>query len=436
MQSPQPRSAELTTKPFIKGGDINIIMTYDVVIIGGGPAGMMAAGRASERGARVLLLEKNKSLGLKLLATGHGRCNVTNTSADNKETIGVYGANAKFLLSAFYRFSVTDTLSFFADLGVATKVEDQGRVFPQSERASDVQLALLKYLERNKVEMKFGAEVKKIIGKDKKIEKIILTSGEEIFGKNFIIATGGKSYPDTGSTGDGYSWLASLGHTINIPRPALTPIVVKEKIVKQLEGLSLANIEISVYQNKKKIISTSGEIIFTADGISGPAIIDLSSRIGALLPTSTTMQIDFKPEFDASELEKKIQNDFHHSHNKIFKNYLLTLVPPKLAPVILQLTNISELEPVNTIMKEERQVLVRALKEFSLEVKELKGFDKAMITAGGVDVREVDPKTMCSRLYGNLFLAGEILDLDGPTGGYNLQICWSTGFVAGESVNF
>lgn len=413
-----------------------LFMIYDVVIIGGGPAGMMAAGRAGERGASVLLLEKNNSLGLKLLATGHGRCNITNISADSKDTIGVYGDNAKFLLSAFHRFGVVDTMDFFADLGVETKTEDHGRVFPQSDLSIDVQLALNKYLENNKVEVRVGAEVKKIFAKDKGIEKIILGSGEEIFGQNFVVTTGGKSYPETGSTGDGYGWLESLGHTINTLRPALTPIIVKEKIVKQLEGLSLANIKLSVYQDKKKVISTLGEIIFTSDGISGPAIIDLSSRIGTFLPVPTTIQIDFKPEFETSELEKKIQNDFHHSHNKMFKNYLASLVPPKLAPVILQLTNISELEPVNTITKEERQVLVRALKEFSLEVKELKGFDKAMITAGGVDVREVDPKTMRSRLYENLFMAGEILDLDGPTGGYNLQICWSTGYVAGENVSF
>jgi hypothetical protein len=409
-------------------------MTYDVVIIGGGPAGMMAAMRASERGARVLILEKNNNLGLKFLTTGHGRCNITNISADNKQTIGVYGQNSKFLFSPFNKFSVDSTLKFFADLGVETKIEDNGRVFPKSNRAIDVRSALVKYLEKNNVEIIFEAQVKKVVANDKKIEKVILENGQEIFSNNFIVATGGKSYPETGSTGDGYEWLGNLGHTINTPRPALTPIIVKEKIVKELEGLSLKSIEIRVFQNKKKIISRLGEIIFTADGISGPAIIDLSSQVGALLPAPITLQLDFKPEINIIELEKKMQIDFHHSNNKIIKNYLLVIVPPKLASVILKLTGVDEQRPVNMITKVERQALARALKEFTLEVKELKGFNKAMLTAGGVDIKEINPKTMGSRLYQNLFLAGEILDLDGPTGGYNLQICWSTGYVAGDSV--
>jgi hypothetical protein len=221
-----------------------------------------------------------------------------------------------------------------------------------------------------------------------------------------------------------------------MPRPALTPITVKEKFIKNLEGLSLKNIRISVYENKKKIISRMGEIIFTSDGVSGPAIIDLSEKIGAILPKPTFLRIDFKPEIETAQLDKKLQNDFHLAANKMFKNYLIALVSPKLAPIIIKLTGINEKKQVNAITKLERQALVNALKEFTLEVKELKGFSKAMITAGGVDAKEVDPKTMCSKIYKNLYLAGEILDLDGPTGGYNLQICWSTGYVAGESVNF
>ena len=411
-------------------------MIYDVVIIGGGPAGMMAAGQAGERGARVLLLEKNKNLGLKLLATGHGRCNITNTMADNKQTISVYGPNSKFLFSAFSRLSVYDTLNFFSSLGINTKTEDNGRVFPESDRATDVQSAFIKYLEERNVETRLDVEVKDIIAKDKIIKKVQLSDNEEILGKNFIIATGGKSYPTTGSTGDGYTWLQSLGHTINTLRPALTSVVVKEDIVKKLEGLSPENIEISVFKDKKKIISKRGDIVFTKDGISGPAIINTSSRIGALISGSVELQVDFHPDIEANDFEKKIQKDFHNNNNKMFKNYLPVLAPPKLAPVILELTGINEEKPVNNITKEERQSLVRVLKEFTLEVKELKGFEKAMLTAGGVDVKQVDPKTMRSKLYENLFLAGEILDLDGPTGGYNLQICWSTGYTAGDSVEF
>jgi hypothetical protein len=408
-------------------------MVYDVIVIGGGPAGMMAAARAGERGARALLLEKNNQLGIKLLATGHGRSNITNLLADKKETINIYGGH-KFLFSVFNKFSVEDTIEFFNNLGVATKEEDRGRIFPLSDKAIDVRGALIKYLKQSNVEIRFGAEVKKIKTNDNKITKVILSNGEEVLGKNFIISTGGKSYAQTGSTGDGYKWLEELGHKIIIPRPALTPVVVKEKIVKDLEGLSLKDIGISIYKNKKKIINRTGEVMFTADGVSGPVIIDLSERVGATLPAPTFLKIDFKPEFDAAELDKKLQNDFHAAHNKMFKNYLSSLVPPKLMPVIIKLSGVDEKKQVNVIAKLERQKLVGALKEFTLEIEELKGFSRAMITAGGVDVKEVDPKTMRSKIYKNLFLAGEILDLDGPSGGYNLQICWSTGYAAGDSV--
>lgn len=409
-------------------------MIYDLIIIGGGPAGMMAAARASERGARVIVLEKNKNLGLKFLATGNGRCNITNVSADNKQTIGVYGKNSKFLFSAFSRFGVENTLNFFSNLGIATKVEDRGRVFPESNRAVDVRSALIEYLKKNKVEIMYEAVVKKIAAKNQKIEKVILENKKEFFGKNFIMATGGKSYPETGSSGDGYDWLKKLGHTINTPRPALTPIVVKEKIIKQIEGLSFANIGVSVYQNKKNIAGCSGDIIFTADGVSGPAIIDLSGRIGALLPTPVTLQIDFRPEIGKADFEKKMQSDFHGGNNKIIKNYLQSIIPPRLVSIVLEITSINEQKQINVISREERVALVSALKEFSLGVKGLKGFDRAMITAGGVEIKEVDPRSMRSRFYSNLFLVGEILDLDGPTGGYNLQICWSTGYAAGDSI--
>jgi predicted Rossmann fold flavoprotein len=411
-------------------------MIYDAVIIGGGPAGMMAAGRAGERGARVLLLEKNNKLGVKLLATGHGRCNFTNALADKKETIGVYGQNHKFLFSAFNKFGVNDTINFFAKLGVAAKEEDRGRIFPKSDKAGDLRQALINYLKQAGVEIKLGAEVKKIEAHGKKIVKVILSDNNEILGQNFIISTGGKSYPEAGSTGDGYKWLKNLGHNIIPPRPALTPIIVKEPIVKNLEGLSLKNISLSLYQNNKKIISRGGEIIFTADGLSGPAIIDLSERVGALLPAAVFLKIDLKPDIELFELEKKMQNDFHELPGKMLKNYLTGLVPPKLVPVIIKLSHANEKKQLGAITKPERRTLALKLKEFTLEITGLKDFNKAMITAGGVDVKEVDPKTMRSRIYENLFLAGEVLDLDGPSGGYNLQICWSTGYAAGDSVVF
>ncbi len=407
-------------------------MTYDVVVIGGGPAGMVAALRSAERGARVLLLEKNDRLGIKLLATGHGRCNITNTLADNKKTIGVYGPNARFLFSAFSKFGVDATREYFSDLGIDTNEKDHGRIFPQSNKASDVQEALVKNLQKNDVKIKPGVAVSEIVASKKKIKKVILETGEEILGKSFVVATGGMSYPDTGSTGDGYLWLEKLGHTINIPRPALTSMVVKEG-VSELEGLSLHDVVFNVYQKNEKILSRTGDMIFTADGVSGPAIIDLSSQVGTLLP-DVALQIDLQPGLEKNELDKKMQNDFHSSNNKTIKNYLFNLVPSRLSSEILERADINNEKTVSTISKEERQGLIDILKNFSFTVESLQGFQKAMITAGGVDIKKVDPKTMNSKIYTNLFLAGEILDLDGPTGGYNLQICWSTGYVAGDSV--
>lgn len=408
-------------------------MRYDVAVIGGGPAGMMAAGRAGERGARVILLEKNPSLGLKLLATGHGRCNLTNLSADAKTAIGAYGKNGKFLLSSFYKFGVKDLIEFFESRGVITKAEDNGRVFPASDKAGDILNVLKNYLLEAKVEIRYNAEVKEIFGQDKKIVKIILADGDEIVADKFIVATGGMSFPGTGSTGDGYGWLEKLGHMIVRPRPALTPVMVKESFIKELEGLSLREVEISVLQDGKKIASKTGEAIFTADGMSGPVIINLSEAIGRLLPGKISLRIDFRPELDSAGLDKQIQRDFQADNNKLLKNYLSGILPARAATVIAKLIGVDAEKKINLVTKEERKKLGKILKELTLEIKGLKGFDRAMLTAGGVALKEIDPSTLRSKLFANLFLAGEILDLAGPTGGYNLQICWSTGFAAGDS---
>jgi len=412
-------------------------MIYDLAVVGGGPAGMMAAGRAGERGARVILLEKNDSLGIKLLLSGGGRCNFTNLTADDKGAMAVYGRNHKFLFSAFHRFGVKSVLRFFADLGVTTEAGDKGRVFPKSGRAEDIRQALLKYLEKYKVEIRHGAAVSGLVARENAIRGARLRGGGEILSKNFVIATGGRSYPSTGSTGDAYGWLASLGHTVNTPRPALTPVVVKEKIVKKLEGLSLKDAGLNVLAGKKIVARCRGDMVFTSDGLSGPAVIDLSGRIGSLLSAGALkLEIDLFPDSEKSELDKKIRQDFHESNNKQLKNYLVRLTSPRLAPVILEISGLNGARAVSDIKKEERVRLTGALKGFILEVKGLKGFDRAMITAGGVATFEVDPKTMRSRFYPNLFFAGEALDLDGPSGGYNLQICWSTGYTAGDSVSF
>jgi hypothetical protein len=413
-------------------------MKYDVAVIGGGPAGMMAAGRAGELGARVVLLEKNNKPGLKLLLTGKGRCNITNKADSEREMIEEFGPPGKFLFSALHKFGVDDAIDFFEERGVKIKVERGNRVFPASDQSPDVLEALLGYLKKSKVEIKTNSAIKEIIFKDDKIEKVLLFGGREIIADKFIIATGGKSYPATGSTGDGYLWLKKSGHKITELKPALVPVIVKEKLVKELEGLSLKNVAISLYKDKRKIDSRFGEAIFTADGLSGPIIIDLSRAVGELIDSasggSVRLQIDFKPALDYPTLDLRIRKDFAALKNKLFKNGLNGLLPGKLIPVIIKLSGINPEKKVNLISRTERKKLLHLLKEFSLEIKGLAGFDKAIITSGGVALKEVDPKTMQSKIIKNLYLAGEILDLAGPTGGYNLQVCWSTGFAAGEGV--
>jgi len=408
-------------------------MKYDVAVIGGGSAGMIAAGKAGELGSRVVLIEKNKDLGTKLLITGKGRCNITNKGDELKEIINRFGKNGKFLFSAFSKFGVDETIIFFESKGLKTKIERGGRVFPVSNESRDVLDVLIKYLKKSHVNVKTNSEVRKIIKKQNRIEKIMLVNGEEIIADNFIICTGGKSHPITGSTGDGYRWAEKIGHTIAKLSPSLVPIIVKEKYVKDLEGLSLKNVEISIYKDEKKINSRFGEAIFTANGMSGPIILDMSKEIGEELPGDIRMQIDFKPALDFVKLDKRIQRDFEKSPKKLFKNSLNELLPNKLISVIIRLSGIDPNKKVNSITKEERKRLPHLLKEFSLGIKGLETFKKAIITTGGINLNEVDQKTMKSKLIDNLYFAGEVLNLDGPTGGYNLQVCWTTGYIAGES---
>lgn len=421
-------------------------MKYDIIIIGGGPAGMMAAGCAAELSnkesklSRILVIEKNREPGVKLLITGKDRCNITNIKDDIQEIVNKFGKNGKFLYSALNKFGPSEVINFFESRGLKTKIERGGRVFPESDKSLDVRQTLLDYLKELKVEIRKNTSVKKILHKDNKITEIVLHNGNSVSADKYILATGGRSYPVTGSTGDGYKWIQDLGHTLISPKPALTPIIVKEELVRKLEGLSLKNVKISVYQNNKKIDSRFGDAVFTFDGMSGPIIIDMSKKIGQALAESENdknnkieIKIDFKPSLDFQKLDKRIQCDFHEGINKDFKNSLDKLLPKKLIPIIIKLSEIDPDKKVNIISKEERRKLIHLLKEFTLEVTKLKGFQKAIITSGGVKLSEVDSTTMQSKLINNLFFAGEVLDLDGPTGGYNLQVCWSTGYVAGES---
>ncbi|MBU3922788.1 NAD(P)/FAD-dependent oxidoreductase [Patescibacteria group bacterium] len=402
---------------------------YNLAVIGGGPAGMIAAGHAAEKGSAVVLIEKNESLGVKLLTTGKNRCNITNAEENLRKMIDVYGKNGKFLYPALNKFSNKDVINFFKKHRVKIKIERGGRVFPVSDSAKDVVDCLKKYLRRNNVRIRLNSSVKRIVFKNNRIDKVVLKDGEKITADNFLFSTGGKSYPKTGSTGDAYKWLKQMGHTVIEPRPALTPIIVKEEIVKKLEGLSLKNVEISLWK-ERKLYSCFGEAIFTDNGLSGPIVLNLSKKINE---KDLKIKIDFKPALDYPTLDKRIQRDFGEQKNKQFKNSLNKLLPKKLIPVIVELSRINGEKMVNEVTKIERKRIIKLLKEFELSFKGLVGFEKAIITSGGVDLKEVDQKTMKSKIIDNLYFAGEILDIDGPTGGYNLQVAWSTGYLAGES---
>ncbi|EKE11405.1 MAG: hypothetical protein ACD_15C00084G0006 [uncultured bacterium] len=408
---------------------------YDVVVIGGGPSGMMAAGRAAELGARVMLLEKNETLGKKLLITGKGRCNITQAEFDDREMVKKFGARGKFLFSSLAAFGPEEVIRFFEDRKVETKIERGGRVFPVSDKAYDVLQVMKRYLEKNKVEVRYGAEIQGFelgeASSEKRIKSVRL-KGENVKGDKFILCTGGKSYPATGSTGDGYRWAEDCGHTIANLAPALVPIKIKEAWIKEAQGLSLKNIEIKLFQNGKKQDSRFGEMLFTHFGLSGPIVLDISKKIGELMEKDEVqISLDLKPALSHEQLDERIKRDFKENINKDFINYLPELLPQKMVTAILHLSGIPERNKINFVTKEQRKFLVNLLKDLRLTVEGTTGYNQAIVTSGGVNLREVDSKTMRSRLVGNLFFAGEILDLDGPTGGYNLQVCWSTGYAAG-----
>lgn len=404
---------------------------HKVLVVGGGAAGMMAAVTAARNGGDILLLEKNEKLGKKLFITGKGRCNITN-AADIEALFSAVVSNPKFLYSSFYSLTNDQVIDFFEELGVKTKVERGGRVFPESDHSSDVIRALEQEMKRLGVEIRLDAEVKELLIKDGCVEGILLSSGKKLYADAVIVATGGISYPSTGSTGDGYRFARACGHKVTELLPSLVPMEVKEWYAKELMGLSLRNIEIRITAGKKKLYEEFGEMLFTHYGVTGPVILSASSIVGKRLKEQElTLHIDLKPALAEEQLDKRVLREFEANHNRQFKNAVDSLFPAKLKPVIVELSGIPEEKKVNEITKEERLHFVRLIKDFTMTLTSLRGYNEAIITKGGVSVKEIDPGTMESKLVKGLYFAGEVLDLDAVTGGYNLQIAWSTGYLAG-----
>ena len=406
-----------------------------ILVAGGGAAGMMAAVTAARNGKNVLLIEKNEKLGKKLFITGKGRCNITN-AGDIEELFSAVVSNPKFLYSSFYSMTNDQVIDFFEELGVKTKVERGGRVFPESDHSSDVIRALEQEMKRLGVEIRLRAEAEKILAEDGRVTGVRLSSGKELHADAVIIATGGISYPSTGSTGDGYRFARECGHKVADLSPALVPMEVKEWYARELMGLSLRNVEIRITDGKKKLYEEFGEMLFTHYGVTGPVILSASSIVGKKLREHPlTLHIDLKPALTEEQLDKRMLREFEANHNRQFKNAVDSLFPSKLKPVIVELSGIQEDKKVNEVTKEERLHFVRLIKDFSMTLTGLRGYNEAIITKGGVSVKEIDPGTMESKLVKGLYFAGEVLDLDAVTGGYNLQIAWSTGYLAGANAD-
>ena len=413
---------------------LNQSEAYDVIVVGGGPAGMMAAGQAAARGAKVLLVEKNPDVGKKLLITGGGRSNVTNAEENTRKLLTNYKDSSKFLFSAFAQHAVTDTLHFFHTRGMDTKIEDNGRVFPTTNSAATVHELLKNFLKTGKVKVINKSEVKELLHKDKKISGLKLADDTTLKARSYILATGGKSRPETGSTGDGFRWLQDLGHSITEPDVSLVPLTIKEKWISQLAGVTLDPIKINVIQDGKKQLSRTGKILFTHIGVSGPTILNISRNVRELLGYGpVNLSIDLFPTANERDLDEILINLFQAS-NKQFKNSLSPLLPAALSSIIVSLSHIQPETQSNSITREERKRLVKLLKALPLSVKGLLGTNKAIITSGGVALTEVNFKTMQSRLYDNLYIVGDLLNIDRPSGGYSLQLCWTTGYVAGQAV--
>lgn len=406
-----------------------------VIIIGGGAAGMMAAIAAAGAGHKVCIYEKNEKLGKKIYITGKGRCNVTN-ACDTEELFQNVVHNAKFLYSSFYAFTNTDIMDLIEKHGCPLKTERGNRVFPVSDKSSDVIHALTAALRELGVEVELHEEVADVLAEDGHVTGVRLKRGQKVvFADAVIVTTGGLSYPSTGSTGDGYRFAKELGHTITDLSPALVPFVAKEDVCKELQGLSLRNISVQIRNGKKVLYEEFGEMLFTHFGVSGPVLLSASSYVASVLKKGPlTLSIDLKPALSVEQLDDRILRDFEEAKNKQYKNSLNHLLPAKLVSVIIERSGISPEKKVNEITREERHQLVQAVKDFGITLVGLRDYKEAIITQGGVSVREVNPSTMESKKTAGLYFAGEVLDLDAVTGGFNLQIAWSTGYLAGISI--
>ncbi len=406
-----------------------------VIVVGGGAAGMMAAIAAAENGHSVQILEQNEKLGKKIYITGKGRCNVTNACEVDKLFENVV-SNPKFLYSAFYEFTNEQMMRFIEDAGCPLKIERGERVFPVSDHASDVTAALERVLKKQDVRVRLHAKVQSLLWENGRIQGVLLQKNQEkILADAVIVATGGLSYPSTGSTGDGYLMAEQTGHTVTERRPSLVPFEIKETWCKDLQGLSLKNVRLTLLCDGKRIYEEFGEMLFTHFGISGPLVLSASSFYGKCKKKdSVFVTLDLKPALSAEQLDKRILRDFEENLNRQFKNSLGKLFPAKIIPIIIKESGVDPEKKIHEVTKEERQALARVTKNLQMQVSGLRGFAEAIITQGGVRVKEINPSTMESKLISGLYFAGEVLDLDALTGGFNLQIAWSTGYLAGRSV--
>ena len=410
-----------------------------VIVVGGGAAGMFAAIAAAKNGHQVTLYEKNEKLGKKIFITGKGRCNITN-AADMEELFDAVVTNSKFLYSSFYGYTNQNVIDFFEDAGVPVKIERGNRVFPISDHSSDVIRALEREMKKVGVKVCLNTEVKSVEAEKGKFNKVVLKDTTTQTADACIVATGGLSYRSTGSTGDGFRFAENVGHKVTQCFPSLVPMETKEPWICELQGLSLRNVEAKILDGKKELYKDFGEMLFTHFGVSGPLIISASSYVGKKFMDKNgqkkelTLEIDLKPALTEEQLDQRVLRDFEENHNRQFKNAITKLFPTKLIPVMLELGGIDPEKKVNSIEKEERKQFVHLIKHFRMTLTGLRDYPEAIITKGGVNVKEIDPGTMESQLVKGLYFAGEVLDLDALTGGFNLQIAWSTGYAAGNAI--